>query len=223
MITGGAGFMYGTPSPLLLLFTFPELNLTKGRASWLVRHLVLTYPSYNIISFDTLDYCASLDNTSCVSHHPNFTFVRGSITDSAAVAAALSKYSVDTIIHFAAHSHVDLSFGNPLQFTATNVLGTHILLECARKHGEKLKRFIHVSTDEVYGEMDESEGDAQEEGTLLRPTNPYAASKAAAEMFVHAYLKSYKMPIIIVRGNNVYGPHQYPESKFTPCSADIHN
>ena len=121
----------------------------------------------------------------------------------------MKKYRVDIIFHFAAQSHVDLSFGNSFQFTTTNVLGTHVMLECAVGHG--VQRFIHISTDEVNGEVNFGDPDLLE-NSLLAPTNPYAASKAAAEMFVNAYAKSFKLPVIIVRSNNVYGPHQYPES-----------
>jgi dTDP-glucose 4,6-dehydratase len=118
-------------------------------------------------------------------------------------------------MHFAAQSHVDLSFGNSYTFTHNNVMGTHVLLECANTL--KVKRFIHVSTDEVYGEVETGAADLMETA-LLCPTNPYAASKAAAEMLVNAYYKSFKLPVIIVRSNNVYGPHQFPEKvipKFT--------
>lgn len=122
----------------------------------------------------------------------------------------LAAYRIDTIFHFAAQSHVDLSFGNSYRFTETNVCGTHVLLEAAKE--VKIRRFIHVSTDEVYGEIHKDVGDVLEEARLA-PTNPYSASKAAAEMYVNAYWKSYKLPAIIVRMNNVYGPHQYPESE----------
>jgi dTDP-D-glucose 4,6-dehydratase len=108
-------------------------------------------------------------------------------------------------------SHVDLSFGNSYAFTHTNVYGTHVLLESAKKVG--IKKFIHISTDEVYGEVKDDADDLLET-SILAPTNPYAASKAAAEMLVHSYQKSFKLPVIIVRSNNVYGPHQYPESTF---------
>lgn len=175
-----------------------------------MRHLAVNYPEYNIISFDKLDYCASLNNTRILNSRPNFTFVHGDITQPDQVMYALKAYSIDTILHFAAQSHVDLSFGNSYQFTSTNVYGTHVLLECAKSH--ELERFIHVSTDEVYGEVDE-DGDDLIEASILAPTNPYAASKAAAEMLVNAYWKSFKLPVIIVRSNNVYGPHQFPESK----------
>lgn len=124
----------------------------------------------------------------------------------------LERYNIDTIFHFAAQSHVDLSFGNSYGFTHTNVYGTHVLLESAKKVG--IKRFIHISTDEVYGEVKDDDDDLLET-SILAPTNPYAASKAAAEMLVHSYQKSFKLPVIIVRSNNVYGPHQFPESKLT--------
>ncbi|TAQ88307.1 dTDP-glucose 4,6-dehydratase [Chlorociboria aeruginascens] len=187
MITGGAGFI----------------------ACWLVRHLTLTYPdAYNIISFDKLDYCASLNNTRILNDKKNFTFYHGDITHPSEVMDCLEKHNIDTIFHFAAQSHVDLSFGNSYAFTHTNVYGTHVLLESAKKVG--IKKFIHISTDEVYGEVGEDDEDLLEH-SLLAPTNPYAASKAAAEMLVQSYQKSFKLPVIIVRSNNVYGPHQYPE------------
>ncbi|KAK5663944.1 hypothetical protein OQA88_156 [Cercophora sp. LCS_1] len=195
MITGGAGFI----------------------ACWLVRHLTLTYPqAYNIVSFDKLDYCSSLNNTRALNGKRNFTFYQGDITNPSEVVDCLERHSIDTIFHFAAQSHVDLSFGNSYGFTHTNVYGTHVLLESAKKVGT-IQRFIHISTDEVYGEVRDDDDDLLE-SSILAPTNPYAASKAAAEMLVHSYQKSFKLPAIIVRSNNVYGPHQYPEKiipKFT--------
>ncbi|EPS45761.1 hypothetical protein H072_241 [Dactylellina haptotyla CBS 200.50] len=194
MITGGAGFI----------------------ACWLVRHLTTTYEGiYNIVSFDKLDYCASLNNTRMLDSLPNFKFFHGDITDVDDVKACIKENNIDTIFHFAAQSHVDLSFGNSYQFTETNVYGTHVLLECAKNLG--IKKFVHISTDEVYGEVEE-DGEDLLETSILAPTNPYAASKAAAEMLVNAYYKSFKLPVIIVRSNNVYGPHQFPEKvipKFT--------
>jgi dTDP-D-glucose 4,6-dehydratase len=185
-------------------------SLRTSSGSWVVRHLTLTYPqAYHIICFDKLDYCATLNNTKCLENAHNFSFVFGDITDQAAVLRCIKEYQVDTIMHFAAQSHVDLSFGNSFAFTENNVFGTHKLLEAAVKCN--VKKFIHVSTDEVNGENETEEAFTEE--SLLKPTNPYAASKAAAEMFVNAYSRSYKLPCIIVRSNNVYGPHQYPESK----------
>lgn len=187
-------------------------------ACWLVRHLTLTYPkAYNIVSFDKLDYCSSLNNTRMLSDKRNFSFYHGDITNPSEVLDCMERYEIDTIFHFAAQSHVDLSFGNSYGFTHTNVYGTHVMLESAKKVG--VTRFIHVSTDEVYGEVKDDDDDLLET-SILAPTNPYAASKAAAEMLVNSYMKSFKLPVIIVRSNNVYGPHQFPESKFLPRSCD---
>ncbi|KAF2750600.1 NAD(P)-binding protein [Sporormia fimetaria CBS 119925] len=187
LVTGGAGFI----------------------ACWFVRHLVLTYPhNYNVISFDKLDYCASLNNTRVLDGRPNFAFEQGDITSPNDVKRVLRKHNIDTIFHFAAQSHVDLSFGNSYQFTNTNVYGTHVLLERARQHG--INRFVHISTDEVYGDVPIGAANLSET-SLLTPTNPYAASKAAAEMMVSAFRSSFKLPLITVRSNNVYGPHQFPE------------
>lgn len=145
----------------------------------------------------------------------NFTFYHGDITNPSEVLDCMERFHIDTIFHFAAQSHVDLSFGNSYGFTHTNVYGTHVMLESAKKVG--VKRFIHVSTDEVYGEVKDDDDDLLET-SILAPTNPYAASKAAAEMLVNSYMKSFKLPVIIVRSNNVYGPHQFPESMYTPFS-----
>jgi dTDP-glucose 4,6-dehydratase len=123
----------------------------------------------------------------------------------------LKIYNIDTVVHFAAQSHVQNSFDNALQYTNDNVVGTHTLLEACRKYG-KISRFIHISTDEVYGESMISENEEKKhEGSVLCPSNPYAATKAAAELIAKSYYHSFKMPIIITRGNNVYGPNQYPE------------
>ncbi|EMD62923.1 hypothetical protein COCSADRAFT_119751 [Bipolaris sorokiniana ND90Pr] len=186
LITGGAGFI----------------------ACWFVRHIVLTYPHYNVVSLDRLDYCATLNNTRILDGRPNFTFEQGDITSPAAVKRVLRRHKIDTIVHFAAQSHVDLSFGNSYEFTHTNVYGTHVLLERAREHG--VNKFIHISTDEVYGDVPVGAADLGET-SILAPTNPYSASKAAAEMMVSAYRSSFKLPLITVRANNVYGPHQFPE------------
>lgn len=164
------------------------------------------------MSFDKLDYCSTLNNIKMLEGNKNYTFYHGDITNADHVMDCLVKHNIDTVFHFAAQSHVDLSFGNSYAFTHTNVYGTHVLLESAKTVG--IKKFIHISTDEVYGDIP---ADAEDmlETSILAPTNPYAASKAAAEMLVHSYQKSFKLPIIIVRSNNVYGPHQYPESEST--------
>ena len=186
-------------------------DANENSACWVVRHLTLNYSeAYNVVSFDKLDYCSSENNTRVLNGKPNFRFYKGDITHPNEVLDCMEKHKIDTVLHFAAQSHVDLSFGNSYGFTHTNVYGTHVLLESAKKVG--VKRFIHISTDEVYGEVKEDE-DELLESSILAPTNPYAASKAAAEMLVQSYQKSFKLPVIIVRSNNVYGPHQYPESE----------
>ena len=141
---------------------------------------------------------------------PNFKFVQGDVTYPEDTMCCLQVHGIDTVIHFAAQSHVDLSFENSYAFTRDNVYGTNVLLESVKEAG--ISRFIQVSTDEVYGEVPAGAEDVLEH-SILSPTNPYAASKAAAEMMVMAYSKSFRLPAIIVRLNNVYGPHQYPESK----------
>jgi dTDP-glucose 4,6-dehydratase len=137
--------------------------------------------------------------------------VKGNLCSYDLIANILNIYQIDTIIHFAAQSHVQNSFEDALQYTHDNVQGTHTLLEASRKYG-KIIRFIHISTDEVYGEsmLNENE-EKKNENSILCPTNPYAATKAAAELIAKSYYHSFKMPIIITRGNNVYGPNQYPE------------
>ncbi|KXS21925.1 dTDP-D-glucose 4,6-dehydratase [Gonapodya prolifera JEL478] len=184
MVTGGAGFI----------------------ASHVLDRLVRWYPEYNVTNFDKLDYCSSLKNLASVDWRSNYHFVKGDITSSDFVTYLFSEKKIDTILHFAAQTHVDNSFGDSLDFTLNNVMGTHVLLEAARIHG--VRRFIHVSTDEVYGEVD---GEDVTEDTVLAPSNPYSATKAAAEMLVRAYTKSFGIPTVITRCNNVYGPHQYPE------------
>ncbi|RLN61198.1 hypothetical protein BBJ29_007927 [Phytophthora kernoviae] len=138
----------------------------------------------------------------------NYKFIHGSITGADLVGYILKTERIDTIMHFAAQSHVDNSFGNSIEFSKTNILGTHVLLEAARLHG--ISRFIHVSTDEVYGEG-RPDSTPMTEDHVLEPTNPYAATKAGAEFLVKTYHRSFGLPTIITRSNNVYGPHQYPE------------
>ncbi|KAL1847448.1 hypothetical protein Plec18167_005161 [Paecilomyces lecythidis] len=187
LVTGGAGFI----------------------GSWMTRHLVQQYQhDYTVVCLDKMDTVSSLNNILALFEYPNFRFVHGSICDGRTVDFVLETYQVDCVMHFAANSHVQNSFGDPFTFTDNNVLGTHVLLDRVRAYG-KVQRFIHVSTDEVYGETNRIP--AREGSTLLAPTNPYSASKAAAEMYVMAYQRSFRIPAIIVRSNNVYGPCQYPE------------
>jgi UDP-glucose 4,6-dehydratase len=143
--------------------------------------------------------------------------VKGDICSSDLVTYVFKENNIDTVLHFAAQTHVDNSFGNSFAFTQANIYGTHVLLECA-KMCDTMKRFIHVSTDEVYGEGEDFDAKPMDEEHILEPTNPYAATKAGAEFLVKSYHRSFKLPCIITRGNNVYGPHQFPEKlipKFT--------
>lgn len=178
LVTGGCGFIGS--------------NFINGTGS-----------EYNVVCLDKMDYCARSEHIQA----PCKLYV-GNINDSDLVLEILKTNQIDTVVHFAAQSHVDNSFGNSVMFTLDNVLGTHILVETCRKYNG-IKRFIHISTDEVYGEVSMTE--TSSETSLLNPTNPYAASKAAAEFIVKSYLHSYNFPVIITRGNNVYGPNQFPE------------
>lgn len=183
LITGAAGFI----------------------GSAVTRSLVKKYPNIMIYGLDKMSYCSSLKNLNSIIRYRNFKFIKGDICQLDFMDHILVEYKIDTIMHFAAYSHVDHSFENSLIFTTNNVIGTHTLLAAAKNNN--IKRFIHVSTDEVYGDSDE----ISTEQSILDPTNPYSASKAAAESFVRAYYYSHQLPIIITRGNNVYGPCQYPE------------
>ena len=169
-------------------------------------------PNVNIVNLDAMYYCASENNiTETLRNSGRYHLIKGNLCSFDLIANILEIYKIDTVIHFAAQSHVQNSFDNALQYTHDNVVGTHTLLEACRKYG-KIQKFIHISTDEVYGESMISENEEKKhEGSVLCPTNPYAATKAAAELIAKSYYHSFKMPIIITRGNNVYGPNQYPE------------
>jgi dTDP-glucose 4,6-dehydratase len=187
LVTGGCGFI----------------------GSNFLNYMVQTYPQLQFYNIDCLNYCASEENVT-VRSASNYKFIRGDITSYDLILHVLKEYSIDTIVHFAAQSHVDTSFTNSFQYTRDNVMGTHTLLEAVRVYGG-IEKFVHVSTDEVYGENGEEDTSIKCEKSILMPTNPYAATKAAAEMLVCSYYKSFKLPIVITRGNNTYGPHQYPE------------
>lgn len=166
----------------------------------------------NIVNLDAMYYCASEQNVhEDIRNSGRYHLIKGNLCSYDLIINILNIYKIDTVIHFAAQSHVQNSFDNALQYTHDNVVGTHTLLEACRKYN-KITRFIHISTDEVYGESMISENEEKKhEGSVLCPSNPYAASKAAAELIAKSYYHSFKMPIIITRGNNVYGPNQYPE------------
>ena len=166
------------------------------------------YPESKIVVLDKNDYCSSEENITDKS----IKVIIGDILDQQLVTNILYDHEINIVIHFAAESHVDNSFNNSLEFTRTNVLGTHTMLEATRLYNNatgKITKFIHVSTDEVYHYPGDDE--AKTEECLLKPTNPYASSKAAAEFIVNSYFESFKLPVIITRANNVFGKQQYPE------------
>lgn len=186
LVTGGCGFI----------------------ASNFLKYMVPKYPHIHFVNADKVDYCSTVKGLEELERCANYSFYPTNIANTSFMEHIFTKHRVSTVMHFAAQSHVDNSFGNSLSFTQDNVLGTHFLLETVRKCVPRAL-FIHVSTDEVYGEVGPLETCTEQ--SLLNPTNPYAASKAAAEFIVKSYHKSYGLPIIITRGNNVYGPGQYPE------------
>ena len=179
-VTGGAGFI----------------------GSEFIRQLT---PRARVINFDKLTYAGNLDNLASVASHPNYSFVRGDVCDSNAVAAAMPEAC--DIVHFAAESHVDRSILSASEFVVTNVLGTQVMLDVARHR--KARRFLHISTDEVGGDMEAEEW--LHENSPLEPNSPYAASKTAAEHFVRAAAHTFGMDTIVTRTSNNYGPFQFPE------------
>jgi dTDP-glucose 4,6-dehydratase len=194
LVTGGCGFIGSN----FINYYFVKNNVNK------------------LVNLDAMYYCASEEN---VSHDirnnlfpgKQYIFIKENLCKTEEVYKILKKHEITHVIHFAAQSHVQNSFEDSLNFTNDNILGTHSLLESCRRYG-KVQKIIHVSTDEVYGEsMNSVEEKCKTEHSILCPTNPYAATKAGAELIAQSYKHSYNMPIIITRGNNVYGPNQYPE------------
>ncbi|MBI5077183.1 dTDP-glucose 4,6-dehydratase [Candidatus Falkowbacteria bacterium] len=190
LVTGGAGFI----------------------GSNFIRHILTKYPHYSIINLDKLTYAGNLENLKDFEFNPNYKFVKGDILNSELVEHIAQD--VDIIVHFAAETHVDRSVLDPFSFVRTNVLGTHVLLEAARKLGNK--RFHHISTDEVFGSLplEETHRSFHEE-TPYDPKSPYSSSKAAADHLVRAYHHTFGLPITISNCSNNYGPYQFPE-KFIP-------
>ena len=196
LVTGGAGFI----------------------GSHFINFMHAKYTSIQIVNVDCLYYCANILNVDSIvrdDENKRYHFYKTDLADIDAIKTLgniLHQHSVTHVVHFAAQSHVQNSFGESLQYTRDNVMGTHNLLEASRLYNN-LQRFIHVSTDEVYGEsmIHDTRSDCKTESSVLSPTNPYAATKAAAEMIAQSYYHSFKLPLIITRGNNVYGPRQYPE------------
>lgn len=174
-----------------------------------VRQMLDKYPEYTIVVYDKLTYAGRLENLADVAekHADRYRFVQGDICDTAAVEAALNEHEIDTIVNFAAETHVDRSILNPDSFIQTDVYGTYVLLEAARKLGNL--RYHQISTDEVYGHI---HGDHRSlEDDKMDPRSPYAASKASGDHLVNAYYITYDLPITISRGANNIGPYQYPE------------
>lgn len=171
-------------------------------------YMVNKYPNINFYNYDKLSYCSSTKNVDIIINNSNFKSIQNKLQDKDFLLAVLYEYNIDTIIHFAAQTHVEYSFNNSLAYTYDNIYGTHILLECCRLY-EKINKFIHMSTDEVYGESLLNDDIKKDENSILSPTNPYAATKAAAEMICNSYYHSFSFPLIIIRSNNIYGKNQY--------------
>jgi dTDP-glucose 4,6-dehydratase len=188
--------------------TLPERLLVAGGAGFIgstfVRRMLGQHPRLQVVVLDKLTYAGNLANLDEVAQDPRFTFVKGDINDAGLVDELVAD--ADAIVNFAAESHVDRSILGPQTFIATQVNGTQVLADAARRH--ECARFVQVSTDEVYGEI--PEGSATEDAPL-RPRSPYAASKAGADLLVMAYHTTYRTPVVVTRGSNTYGPHQYPE------------
>lgn len=184
LVTGGAGFI----------------------GSNFVLYMLNKYPDYQIINFDNLTYAGNLENLAAVENHSNFTFVKGDISDAEAVNAAVSL-GVDSIVNFAAESHVDRSISDPGVFVRTNVLGTQTLLDAAKKY--KVSKYVQVSTDEVYGTLGKT--GLFTEQTPLAPNSPYSASKAGGDLLVRSYYETFGLPVNITRCSNNYGPYHFPE------------
>jgi len=187
LITGGAGFIGGNH----------------------VQYMVEKYPQYDIYNLDLLTYAGDLTKHRQIENNENYFFVKTDIVDRVAIMSLFEKEKFDYIIHFAAESHVDRSITDPGIFVHTNVVGTQVLLDAAKEFG--IKKFVHVSTDEVYGELDFDPTVFFTEATPLQPNSPYSASKASSDLLVRAYHETYDLPVNITRCSNNYGPFQFPE------------
>lgn len=190
LITGGAGFI----------------------GSHVVRRFVQNYPNYQIYNLDALTYAGNLENIKDIESAPNYTFLKGDITDEGFINSIFDKYQFEGVLHLAAESHVDRSIEDPLSFVKTNVIGTMNLLNACRKLWKDNmtgKRFYHISTDEVYGSLG-AEG-LFTETTSYDPNSPYSASKAASDHFVRAYGETYGLPYVLTNCSNNYGSYHFPE------------
>jgi len=185
LVTGGAGFI----------------------GSAFVRLTLATRPGVQIVNLDQLTYAGNLENLASVADNPDYRFVRGDIRDAAAVNDLFATEKPDAVVHFAAESHVDRSILSPEPVIETNLHGTFRLIEAARACG--IQRFIHVSTDEVYGSIDPPH--EADENYPLRASSPYSASKAGSDLLALSYFTTYELPVIVTRASNNYGPYQFPE------------
>ncbi len=191
----------------------PRTVLVTGGAGFIgsnfVRFVLEQRPNVRVVNYDALTYAGNLANLEDVAAHPNYTFVHADIRDRKAMTEALK--GCDAVVHFAAESHVDRSIFDSGPFISTNVVGTQVLLDACREVG-CVERFVHVSTDEVYGELPIDRPDLKfTEETPIAPNSPYAASKAASDMLALAYHHTFKMPVLVTRCSNNFGPYQYPE------------
>ena len=187
LVTGGAGFIGSN----FILY-------------WLKK-----YPQDKIVNLDKLTYAGNLENLKSIEKNPNYEFVQGDICNPQLVNSLINNNQIDTIVHFAAESHVDRSILDPAPFIKTNIEGTYVLLEAALKN--KLKRFHHISTDEVFGALPLETKEKFNDLTPYHPRSPYSASKAASNHLVHAYYTTYNLPVTISNCSNNYGPYQFPE------------
>jgi dTDP-glucose 4,6-dehydratase len=206
----------------------PKTLLVTGGAGFIGSNFVLeaVRRGHRAVNLDALTYAGNMDNLASLEGNPAHTFVHGSILDGSLVASLLTEHRPDAVVHFAAESHVDRSILGPAAFVETNISGTFTLLEAALKHVRALPdeersafRFLHVSTDEVYGSLGPDEAAFHEE-TPYRPNSPYSASKAASDHLVRAYFHTYGLPVVTTNCSNNYGPYQFPE-KLIPLM--IHN
>ncbi|KON82889.1 spore coat protein [Rossellomorea marisflavi] len=187
LVTGGAGFIGGN----------------------FVQYMVKKYPQYDIFNLDLLTYAGDLTKHKSIETKENYFFVKADIADREIITSLFKKERFDYVVHFAAESHVDRSITDPGIFVQTNVLGTQVLLDASKE--VNVKKFVHVSTDEVYGELEFDPSTFFTEETPLQPNSPYSASKASSDLLVRAYNETYGLPINITRCSNNYGPYHFPE------------
>jgi dTDP-glucose 4,6-dehydratase len=184
LITGGAGFI----------------------GSNFIRQMLKDHPDNEIVNLDALTYAGNPDNLKDIADNPRYTFIQGNICDREMVDAVFKNHEIETVVHFAAESHVDRSIADSSVFVRTNVLGTHTLLDAACR--SEIQKFVHISTDEVYGSIREG---SFRETDILTPSSPYSSSKAGSDLLALSYCTTYNLPVIVTRCTNNYGPYQYPE------------